>query len=100
MFVFATNAWRYLTRSFVIQKDIKAALHEADAVIFAVRHKPYLELQPDEVVEATGQPVAILDAFGILDDGQIRRYLELGCEVKAMGRGHIPRIKEQLKKSR
>ena len=87
-------------KDIVIQKDIKAALHEADAIVFAVRHKPYLELQPDEVVEATGKPVAIMDAFGILDDGQIRRYLELGCEVKAMGRGHIPRIKEQLKKSR
>jgi hypothetical protein len=28
----------------------------------------------------------------------IRRYLELGCEVKGMGRGHIRRIKESMKR--
>ncbi len=79
-----------------VQKDLKAALKDADAVVFAVRHKPYLELEPDEVVEAIGKPAAIVDAFGILSDEKIRRYLELGCEVKAMGRGHISRIKEQV----
>ena len=30
------------------------------------------------------------------DFDQIRRYLELGCEVKGMGRGHIKRIKDSL----
>ena len=79
-----------------VQKDLKTALKDADAVVFAVRHKPYLELEPDEVVEAIGKPAAIVDAFGILSDEKIRRYLELGCEVKAMGRGHISRIKEQV----
>ncbi len=34
-------------------------------------------------------------SFGILDDDRIRRYFELGCEVKALGRGHIQRIKEK-----
>ncbi|GAB4380054.1 MAG: nucleotide sugar dehydrogenase [Calditrichia bacterium] len=79
-----------------VQKDIKAALNGADAVVFAVRHEPYLKLQPDEVVAAIGKPAAIVDAFAILDDDKIRRYLELGCEVKAMGRGHISRIKQQI----
>ena len=32
----------------------------------------------------------------MLDDEKIRRYLELGCEVKGMGRGHIKRIKDSL----
>jgi hypothetical protein len=39
----------------------------------------------------------VIDCFGILDDDRIRKYLELGCEVKALGRGHIDRIKEELK---
>jgi len=35
--------------------------------------------------------------LGILDDANIRRYFELGCEVKGLGRGHAKRIKDQVK---
>jgi len=41
----------------------------------------------------------VIDCFGILDDDKIRRYFELGCEVKALGRGHIQRIKESVRAS-
>lgn len=81
-----------------IQQDLPAALKDADAVILAVRHKPYLELSPDDVVQMTGQPVAIIDCFGILDDERIRRYFELGCEVKGLGRGHVKRIKDEVQR--
>jgi hypothetical protein len=30
-------------------------------------------------------------------DSKIRRYFELGCEVKGLGRGHIQRIKEDVR---
>ncbi len=53
---------------------------------------------PDEVFRAVGRPFAMIDCFLILDDKKIRRYLELGCEVKGMGRGHIKRIKESIRK--
>ena len=81
-----------------VNQDLDSALQDADAVIFAVRHKPYLEIEPEELVKKTGKPVAVVDCFGILDDDKIRRYLELGCEVKGMGRGHIRRIEEDIKK--
>jgi len=80
-----------------VQKDIAAALKGAEAVILAVRHAPYLTLNPDEVVQWAGGPLAVVDCFGILDDDKIRRYVELGCEVKALGRGHIQRIKEEVR---
>lgn len=80
-----------------IQKDLQKSLIGIDALVFAVRHKDYLALDPDRILAITGKPVAVLDCFGILDDKKIRRYLELGCEVKGMGRGHIRRIKESLK---
>jgi len=80
-----------------VQKDIAAALKGAEAVILAVRHAPYLTLNPDEVVQWAGGPLAVVDCFGILDDDKIRRYFELGCEVKALGRGHIQRIKEEVR---
>ncbi|MCZ7640759.1 MAG: nucleotide sugar dehydrogenase [Verrucomicrobia bacterium] len=79
-----------------IEQDLTAALKNVDAVVLAVRHEPYLKLQPDEVFQAVGRPFALVDCFCILNDTQIRRYLELGCEVKGMGRGHIRRIKESL----
>jgi UDP-N-acetyl-D-glucosamine dehydrogenase len=78
-----------------VQKDMNKSLANADAVIFAVRHEPYLELDPKKVVKAIGKPAAIIDAFGILSDEKIKEYLELGCAVKAMGRGHIPRLRDK-----
>ena len=82
-----------------IQKDLNTALKDVEAVIFAVRHEPYLNLQPDEVIKAVGHRTAVIDCFGILTDDQIQRYFELGCEVKGLGRGHIQRIKEKVRRS-
>jgi len=82
-----------------IEKDLNKALKGAEAVIFAVRHAVYLDLDPDEVVKAIGQPAAIIDCFGVLTDDKIRRYFQLGCEVKGLGRGHIQRIKDQIRKA-
>ena len=50
------------------------------------------------VTSPGGKPVAIVDCFGILSDEKIRRYFELGCEVKGLGRGHVNRIKKSVKK--
>jgi nucleotide sugar dehydrogenase len=83
-----------------VQKDLAKALTGAEALILAVRHKPYLELEPDQVVAWAGAPLAVVDCFGILTDDRIRRYFELGCEVKALGRGHIQRIKEEVRGKR
>lgn len=79
-----------------IQPDLKDTLNYADAVVMAVRHSHYLKLEPDAVMEMIGRPAAIIDCFGILDDAKIRRYFELGCEVKGLGRGHVKRIKDQV----
>jgi nucleotide sugar dehydrogenase len=80
-----------------IETNLDKALKGADAVIFAVRHKQYLGIDPDELIKKTGNTVAIIDCFGILDDKEIRRYFELGCEVKGLGRGHVRRIKDEVR---
>lgn len=82
-----------------VLSDLADALKGAQAIILAVPHTPYKELDPDKIVEWAGRPLAVIDCFGILDDGRIRRYFELGCEVKALGRGHIQRIKEEVRKA-
>jgi UDP-N-acetyl-D-glucosamine dehydrogenase len=82
-----------------LHSDLKKALKGIEALILAVPHEPYLKLSPDDIVKWAGAPIAIIDAFGILSDDKIRRYFELGCEVKALGRGHLARLKrETLKK--
>ena len=83
-----------------VEQDLKKALHDTDAVIFAVRHQHYLSLDPDELVNNAGGPIAVIDCFGILDDTKIKRYFELGCEVKGLGRGHVKRIKDQVREEK
>jgi nucleotide sugar dehydrogenase len=83
-----------------VEENLNKALRGAEAVVFAVRHQHYLDLDPDEVVKTAGVPIAAIDCFGILDDQRIKRYFELGCEVKGLGRGHVKRIKDQVRKKR
>ncbi len=78
-------------------KTIAQTLQGADAMVIAVRHHDYLALDPDEIVKMAAKPLAVIDCFGILDDDTIRRYFELDCEVKGLGRGHVKRIKDEVR---
>jgi UDP-N-acetyl-D-glucosamine dehydrogenase len=82
-----------------VSKDLRSALNGIDALVLAVRHEQYVNLDPDEIVNTVGKPIAVVDCFGVLDDEKIRRYLQLGCEVKGLGRGHIRRLKEEIRKT-
>ncbi len=82
-----------------VYKDLQKAMEGVEGLILAVPHEPYLEIEPDDVYMWAGGPIAVIDCFGILKDADIRRYFELGCEVKALGRGHIQRIKEEVRKA-
>ncbi len=80
-----------------IEKNIKKAIKGVEALILAVPHSEYLKLKPADIVKWAGGPIAIIDAFGILTDDKIKEYFKLGCEVKALGRGHIQRLKKEVK---
>lgn len=80
-----------------VQKDLKKALSNVEALILAVPHSDYLNLNPRDIVKWAGNPIAVIDCFGMLEDHVIREYFELGCEVKALGRGHIQRIKKEVR---
>ena len=79
------------------EPDMWAAMKGVKCIIFAVPHKQYLDLDPERVAEAVGRPFAVIDCFCLFDDATILRYLELGCEVKGMGRGHIRRLKDSIR---
>ena len=87
-------------QGFKMTSDLAEALKGADAIVLAVRHRPYLDLSPDEVVRMAGGPLAVIDCFGILNDARIERFFELDCEVKGLGRGHINRIKDKVRKEK
>ena len=76
-----------------IEADLWKAFHRADAVVLAVPHKQLKNLSADDVVKAAGRPLVVVDCFGMLDDTEIIRYFQLGCEVKGLGRGHVNRLK-------
>ena len=76
-------------------KELRAAM-EANGAAWSTLLAE--DLDPDKVFKSVGRPFAIIDCFCVLDDRQIGRYLELGCEVKGMGRGHIKRIKDSFQK--
>jgi len=79
--------------------NLDETLKGADALVIAVRHQDYLALDPDEMVKMAGKPMAVIDCFGILNDNTIRRYFELDCEVKGLGRGHVKRIKDEVRRN-
>jgi nucleotide sugar dehydrogenase len=83
-----------------VQKDLRKAIKGIEAVIFAVPHKHYMDLNPEDVVKWAEGTLAVIDCYGILTDDSIRRYIELGCEVKALGRGHVLNIKKEVQKKR
>jgi UDP-N-acetyl-D-mannosaminuronate dehydrogenase len=80
-----------------MMENLDETLKGADAIVLAVGHQDYLALDPDRIVNLAGKPMAIIDCFGLLDDDNIRRYFELGCEVKGLGRGHVKRIKDEVR---
>ena len=80
-----------------VHKELPAAMRGIEALILAVPHEQYLALPPDDVVAWAGKSIAVVDCFAILSDDQIRRYFELGCEVKGLGRGHVQRLREEVR---
>ena len=81
-----------------VLKDLAEALKGIDVLVFAVRHKAYLDLEPEEVVKAAGGPSGGYRLLRHISmTGRSRDISSLGCEVKGLGRGHIRRIKEEIR---
>lgn len=83
-------------KEIIVEKDLQLSLKGKVAIVFAVRHSEYLNLDPKWVIHQVGEPAAIIDCFGILSDNKIKEYLKMGCEVKGLGRGHISRLKSTI----
>ena len=80
----------------LIEKNLFDAIKGKNAIVFAVKHSEYLDINPDKILELSGQPIAVIDCFGFLNDKTIEHYLKLGCTVKGLGRGHINRMEKNI----
>jgi len=85
-------------KNLTVEKDLPLMLKGAEALVLAVPHSDYLNLKPADIIAWAGKPLAIIDCFGILSDETIKEYFRLGCEVKALGRGHVQRLKKEVVK--
>lgn len=60
-----------------------------DAVVFAVRHREYLELTPPAISRLITPRGTVVDAFDVLPDDKIIPLLRQGIKVVGVGKGHI-----------
>ncbi len=79
-----------------VSQDLESSLKGVDAVILAVRHDAYQELEPEQIIAMVGNPAVIIDCFAMLTDTQIKTFFAAGYEVKGLGRGHMKRLKEEV----
>ncbi len=78
------------------RKDLNAAINESDAVLFLVRHDPYLNWSIDKKIIDLEEKL-FLDGFDILTDEKIKDLLRQKAHVLGVGKGHIPELKEEKK---
>ncbi len=71
-----------------IVSNIFSAIKESDAIVFAVPHSFYLELDITQFVNEMKNPVAVIDTQNIISDEKAIELHKLGCLVKGVGKGH------------
>ncbi|MEA2104556.1 MAG: nucleotide sugar dehydrogenase [Candidatus Cloacimonadota bacterium] len=76
-----------------VEKDLQIALEETEILIFAVGHSDYMQLEPEFVVESAKNLSLVVDCSNFLSDEKIKKYLDNGCEIRAIGKGHIKDLK-------
>ncbi len=77
-----------------VHKELKPAVSDADVVVFGVGHSEYKNIEPENLISACGTKPLIIDCSNFLSDEKIKKYLNLGCKVKGVGKGHIESLKE------
>ena len=58
-----------------------------DAVVFAVAHRAYRDLEP--AVWLAGSTPLVVDANMVLNPQQIKGFRNAGCTLKVIGRGDL-----------
>jgi len=75
-----------------VYNDLGLVLKGAEVVIFAVGHSAYKSINPAELLQKCGTKPLIVDCSNFLSDEIIKQYINLGCKVKGVGKGHIKNL--------
>ncbi len=75
--------------------DIFSAIKEVDAVVFAVPHSFYLNLDITKLISKMKHPITVIDAQNIISDDKAIELNKAGCHVKGVGKGHWNTILKQ-----
>jgi len=68
--------------------DIFSAVKDVDAVVFAVPHSFYLNLDIDKLISEMKHPIIVIDAQNIITDDKAIKLHNARCHVKGVGKGH------------
>ncbi len=69
--------------------SIYAASGPFHAVVFAIPHPEFQGIDPERLIQHAGGAISIVDAQHVISDLKVRQYQQLGCKVRAVGRGNI-----------
>jgi nucleotide sugar dehydrogenase len=75
-----------------IYDNLDKILPGSDVVIFAVGHTEYKTIDPEYLVKKCGKTPLIVDCSNFLCDEKIKKFKDLGCTVKGVGKGHIQNL--------
>ena len=78
--------------SYDIGKNPYETTKDADVIVFAVGHSQYKNIEPEELVGNLEKKPLIIDCSNFLSDEKIKKYKQLGCIVKGVGKGHIKNL--------
>lgn len=77
-----------------INSDINHLKHKRhDAAVFAVRHKPYLDLTTDDILSILPGVKVIVDANNIISNCIVEKLLDKGIQVICVGKGNLERLR-------
>ncbi len=68
--------------------DIFLAVKDVDAVVFAVPHSFYLNLDISKLINEMKHPLIVIDAQNIITDDEAIELHKVRCYVKGVGKGH------------
>jgi len=72
-----------------ISSDLSLVIKGASAVVFVIKHKEYIDLPLNRLIDSIDKNACIIDAFNVLSDVKIQELKNNQFIVFGVGKGHI-----------